>query len=107
MSKSKAAKKVLKDILGHVSFGEMLASIRACDEISQKDFAKLLGISKQELCDIEKARKFVSVERAIKFADLLGDSPEVFAKFILQDQLYRAGLNCKVSIDTDGSLKVA
>lgn len=98
---SRNANEVLKEILGNVTFGEMLSSLRECDEISQKDFAKTLGISKQELCDIERGRKFVSVERAIKFANALGDSPEVFVQFVLQDQIYRAGLNCKVTINPD------
>ncbi len=48
-SKSKKAKEVFETILGHVSFGEMLASLRECDDISHKDFAAKLGISKQEL----------------------------------------------------------
>jgi DNA-binding XRE family transcriptional regulator len=28
-----------------------------CDEISQTDFAKKLGVSKAHLCDIEKGRR--------------------------------------------------
>lgn len=92
------AKDVFKGLLGHVSFGEMLNSLRLSEGLSQKDFAKKLKISPQDLCDIEKGRKFLSVERAAKFADLLGDSPEVFALFVIQDELYRAGLNCQVKL---------
>lgn len=94
----KLAKDVFKNILGHVSFGEMLRSFRLSEELSQKDFAKKLKISPQELCDIEKGRKFLSVERAAKLAVLLGDSPEVFALFVIQDELYRAGLDCQVKL---------
>ena len=92
------AKDFFKELYGHVSFGEMLSSIRYSEGHSQKNFAKLLDISQQDLCDIEKGRKSVSVERAVRFAKLLKDSPEVFAKYVLQDQLIRAGLNCKIKL---------
>lgn len=81
-------------------FGEMLSSVRLSDDISQKDFAARLKISPQELCDIEKGRKYISVERAAKFATALGDSPEVFALAVIQDELFRAGLNCHVKLVT-------
>lgn len=47
---------------------------------------------------LKKGRKFVSVERATKFASLLGDSPEVFALAVIQDELYRAGLDCQMKL---------
>jgi transcriptional regulator with XRE-family HTH domain len=92
------AKDYFKELYGYVSFGEMLSSIRYSENYSQKSFARLLEISQQDLCDIEKGRKSVSVERAVHFARLLNDSPEVFAEYVLQDQLVRAGLNCKVKL---------
>lgn len=55
--KTKLAKDVFKSLLGHVSFGEMLNSIRLSDDVSQKDFALRLKISPQDLCDIEKRKK--------------------------------------------------
>lgn len=94
----KKASDVFKELYGHVSFGEMLSSVRYSDGFTQKDFAKKLKISQQDLCDIEKGRKNVSVERAVQFAELLNDSPEVFVEYVIQDQLYRAGLNCKIKV---------
>jgi transcriptional regulator with XRE-family HTH domain len=96
--KSKSAKDVFNKILGHVSFGEMLHSLRASEETSQKAFAKKLGISTTELCDIEKGRKFISLQRAASFAKKLSDSPEVFIQYVIQDEILRAGLNCAVEI---------
>ena len=45
---------------GELTFGRLLYSIRMGDEISQVDFAKKLGISKTQLCDIEKDRRAVT-----------------------------------------------
>ena len=76
----------------------MLNAIRVTDEYTQIQYAKKLKISRQELCNIEKNRKIVSVERAVKFAKKLGYSPKVFAKYALQDQLDRAGIKGEVVI---------
>ena len=54
--------------------------------------AEILGISKQELCNIEKGRKVVSVERAKNFAEALKMPSKVFAKYALQDQHSLAGI---------------
>ena len=95
---SKKANDLFKELYGHVSFGEMLSSIRYSEGATQKNFAKKLKISQQDLCDIEKGRKNISMERAVQFAQLLNDSPEVFAEYVIQDQLYRAGLNCTIKV---------
>jgi transcriptional regulator with XRE-family HTH domain len=96
--KSKSASDIFKKVLGHVSFGEMIHSLRLTEEITQKAFAKKLGISTSELCDIEKGRKFISIQRATKFAKKLNDSPEVFIQYIIQDEILRAGLKCVIKI---------
>ncbi len=57
---------------GPLTIAEALKSLRQCDEVSQQAFAAKLGLSKQNLCDIEKGRKFVSPARAALFAKRLG-----------------------------------
>ena len=96
--KSKSATEVFNKTLGHVTFGEMLHSLRLTEEISQKAFAKKLKISTSELCDIEKGRKFISIQRATRFAKKLHDSPEVFIQYVIQDEILKAGLNCEIKI---------
>lgn len=96
--KSKSATEVFNKTIGHVTFGEMLHSLRLAEQISQKTFAKRLGISTSELCDIEKGRKFISLQRATSFAKKLQDSPEVFIQYVIQDEVLRAGLNCEIKI---------
>ena len=95
----KLAKNAVKKITGFISFGEMILSYRLSQEITQVEMAQKLGTSKQELCNIEKGRKAVSVERAVSFAKILKMPPKTFAKYALQDQLNKAGLKGEVSIN--------
>ena len=70
----------------------MLLSFREAWEITQVEMADKLSICKQDLCNIEKGRKLVSVERAVAFAKSLKMPIKTFAKYALQDQLIKAGL---------------
>ena len=83
---------------GDLGFGDALRAIREADEVSQVDFARRLGISRQQLCDIEKGRKAVSVERALEFASTLGYSEKQFVRLLLQDLVYQAGSKLKVDV---------
>ena len=61
-------------------------------------FAKLLGVSRQHLCDIEKGRRRVSPARAAKWARVLGYSETMMAQLALQYMVEEAGLRMKVSV---------
>jgi transcriptional regulator with XRE-family HTH domain len=93
-----SAKIVISKLMGPVTFGEMLSSYRESREMSQIQMSKELDISKQDLCNIEKGRKIVSVVRAASFAKALGMPVKTFAKYALQDQLLRAGISGEVFI---------
>lgn len=92
------AKSAIRKIVGHIGFGEMIQAHRQSRELNQITMAEMIGISKQDLCNIEKGRKLVSVERAIFFAEALGMPKKTFAKYALQDQLYKAGISGEVVI---------
>ena len=83
---------------GPMTVGRFLRAFRECDEVAQAEYAKRLGISKANLCDIEKGRKLVSVERAAKFAKVLGVPDAVLVQLALQDQLRQAKLKLKVEV---------
>ena len=53
---------------GKLTFGSMLKSLRLSDEISQTAFAKKLGLSVQNLNDLEKGRRVPTASRAAKIA---------------------------------------
>jgi transcriptional regulator with XRE-family HTH domain len=88
-----------KKITGPICFGEMLHAFREAREFTQVEMAEMLSISKQDLCNIEKGRKLVSVERAITFAQALNMPAKTFAQYALQDQLNKAGLEGIVTIN--------
>lgn len=94
-----SAKNAIRKITGHISFGEMILSYRIAQEMTQVEMADKLKISKQDLCNIEKERKLVSVERAVSFAKKLKMPQKSFAKYALQDQLEKAGLKGEVVIN--------
>lgn len=99
--KSKTTQNTLKQIekiTGPLTLGKLLWAIRDCDEISQVEFAKKLGISKQHLCDIECGRKSVSPSLAASYAKILGYSPEQFIQLALQNIVDRDHLNVIVNI---------
>lgn len=86
----------LEKRLGPMTMAMLLRSFRTSQEISQIDFAKKLKISKANLCDIEKGRKLVGMERAAKFAKLLKDSELLYVQIALEDQLRAAHLKYDV-----------
>ena len=98
INKNSEATKFLEKLIEELTFGGLIEAMRQAEEISQVDFAKKLGISKQHLCDIEKGRKFVSPERAAKFAKILGHSEQSFVALALQDIVNQGGLKLKVSV---------
>ncbi|OGQ49542.1 MAG: transcriptional regulator [Deltaproteobacteria bacterium RIFCSPLOWO2_02_56_12] len=97
--KKSDAMKFLEGLVGVLTFGGLIEAMRQAEEMSQVEFAKKLGISKQHLCDIEKGRKFVSPERAAKFARILGHSERSFVALALQDIINQGGLKLKVNVE--------
>lgn len=84
---------LIDEIIGEkLTFGNMLASIRQCEKITQADFSKILGISRQYLCNIEHDRKIVSPKKAYEYAKKLGYPSEVFIMLAIQAELDGAKL---------------
>lgn len=90
----------LDDLIGEaLTFGSMLRAIRECEEISQTEMARRLGISRAHLCDIEKGRRTVSPARAVNFARALDYGETQFVRLALQDQVTEAGLRMTVKVE--------
>jgi transcriptional regulator with XRE-family HTH domain len=90
--------KFLEKIAGELTLSNLLESIRLSEEISQVEFARLLGISRQNLCDIEHGRRSISPKKAATFAKKLGYSPQQFVRLCLQDLVNRNGLKLKIDV---------
>ena len=84
---------------GPLTLAKLLRSIRGGEAMTQVQFAKTLGISKQHLSHIENGRKVVSPERAARWASVLGFAESQFVRLALQDELERAGLHYAVSVN--------
>lgn len=90
----------LEDLAGGpLTFGSFLRAIREGEGMTLAQFAEPLGISRQKLCDVESGRRTLNPGRAAEWARVLGFSETQFVRLIFQDQLRKAGLELRVSID--------
>lgn len=69
------------------SLGKVIKSIRLCDEMTQKEFADVLGITVSYLSDLENGRKIASAKKAYEYAEKLGYSVKEFVRLALQDEV--------------------
>ena len=95
--KSYTTKDLVKDY-GALTLGEVLRSYRLCDELTQAEFARRLGISAANLCDLEKGRKVPSLNRVVKIARKLGISDALLVQVALQDMLKKEKLKFTISV---------
>jgi DNA-binding XRE family transcriptional regulator len=90
--------KLLNKELGPISFGGFLCAARTTRNLTQKQMADSLKISKSTLCDIEKGRQFVSLELAAKIARKCGLSEILAVECAIKDSLKRAGLKFEIEV---------
>ena len=83
-----------------MTFGRLLESHRKCEEWTQEELGKKLGISRASMCDLEKGRKIPSPSRAYMIASVFEVWEPLWVQYALQDQLRQHGLDLKVSIAT-------
>lgn len=97
---SKDSMQYIESLLGQkLTLGGFLMSIRQGEGETQAAFAKTLGLSRQNLCDIEHGRRFVSPKMAAEYAEKLGYSKKQFVRLCLQDLLDREGLTLIVDVE--------
>ena len=97
--KTKESLDFIETITGSkLTFANNLLAIRQGEAMSQVEFAKQLGITRQYLCDIEHGRRFVSPKMAAEYATILGYSQNQFVRLCLQDKLDRDGLGTIIDI---------
>ncbi len=97
-TKKSETAKFLEKLAGGLTLANLLLAIRQGEEMSQVEFAKLLGVSRQYLCDVERGRRSVSPKAAAGFAKKLGYSPQQFVRLCLQDLVNRDGLKLKIDV---------
>lgn len=88
----------LANDFGELTFGNALISFRLGEHKNQKEFAKMLGITAQSLCDIEKERRIPSPNRASKIAKKLGEPIAFWVQLALQDMVRKEKLHLMISV---------
>lgn len=87
---------------GRLTFGSMLKALRLSDETSQTAFAKKLGLSVQNLNDLEKGRRIPTASRAAKIAKKL-HLPELgLIQLAIRDSLNKEGFDYQVKLEHVG-----
>ena len=92
------AYKSLERRLGPMTLGFFIRAFREADEISQTEYAKKLKISRANLCDIEKGRKFVGPARAARIAKQMDVPEALLIRLAFQDLLRAAHLKFVVEV---------
>lgn len=98
MNTKKIGTKEIEKEFGPLTFGGLLKAQRIGEEMTQVQFAKLLGLSKQSLNDLESGRKSPSIRRAVGIAKKIGLLPELVVQVVLQDQVSKENLKLSVSV---------
>ena len=97
--KSKETLRILASISKqNLTLGRLLRAVRMSEEKSLVEFSELLGCSKQQLCDIEHSRRYLSPKLAAAYAKKLGYSEHQFVRLCLQDMVNRDGLGMDIEV---------
>lgn len=85
---------------GVITFADMLKAWREAEELSQTAFAKKIGLSVQNLNDLEKGRRIPSPSRAAKIAKKLGLPEMGVIQLALRDSLVKEGFDYDVKLES-------
>lgn len=85
---------------GVMSFADMLKAWREAEDMSQTAFAKKVGLSVQNLNDLEKGRRIPSPSRAAKIAKKLGLPQMGLIQLALKDSLVKEGFDYDVKLES-------
>lgn len=85
---------------GHLTFGETLKAWREAEDLSQTAFSKKLGLSVQNLNDLEKGRRIPTPSRAARIAKKLGLPEMGMIQLALRDSLLKEGFKYEVKLES-------
>jgi len=85
---------------GVITFADMLKAWREAENMSQTAFSKKIGLSVQNLNDLEKGRRIPSPSRAAKIANKLGLPEMGLIQLALRDSLVKEGFDYDVKLES-------
>ena len=99
-TKNKSYFEKLEKAYGPLSFGSLLKAFREAEDLTQVEFSEKLGLSKQNLSDLENGRRIPSPKRAAKIAKklMLPEAPMI--ELAIRDSLQKEGFNYEVRLKT-------
>lgn len=98
MNTDRKFKARLEAEIGPLSFALFMRAARTTLSLTQEEFGKKLGLSRANICDIEKGRHLVSTDLAVKVAKKAGLSEKLALQACLQDQVRKAGSEALVKV---------
>lgn len=90
--------KKMREELGPLTFGKVLKAHRECDEMSQRSFGKLLGVSATVISKYENGKQIPSPKQAAEIAYKLGQPVNSWIQLTFQDMLRNDKLDYKVTV---------
>lgn len=90
----------LEKQFGPLTFGGLLKAWRDAEEMSQTAFAKRIGLSVQNLNDLEKGRRIPTPTRAARIAKKLGLPEMGMIQLALRDSLAKEGFKFEVKLES-------
>jgi len=88
----------LEKLYGPLTFGGLLKAWRDAEDISQTAFARKVGLSVQNLNDLEKGRRIPTPTRAARIAKKLGLPEMGMIQLALRDSLTKEGFKYNVKL---------
>lgn len=88
----------LEKQFGPLTFGGLLKAWRESEELTQTAFAKKIGLSVQNLNDLEKGRRIPTPTRASKIAKKLNLPEMGFIQLAIRDSLIKEGFSYEVKL---------
>ena len=85
---------------GVLTFGGLLKAWREAEDMSQTTFAKKIGLSAQNLNDLEKGRRIPTPTRAARIAKKLGLPEMGLIQLALRDALAKEGFHYEVKLES-------
>jgi transcriptional regulator with XRE-family HTH domain len=99
-TKNKSYFDKLDKLYGPLTFGSLLKAWREAEGITQVEFSKKIGLSRQNTSDLEQGRKIPSPTRASKIAKKLGLSETAMIELAIKDSLSKEGFKYEVKLQS-------